>query len=230
MYSEIVDSFQQVAGGVIGPIIYGLVAFVPAYGLLTLDMKKFMGKNDQEELKVLDLSTAKRAPTSKRMSVAEEKKKRAFAMEAINLSRKKMQAGEGGPFGAVIVRKESDEIVARGWNKVTSTNDPTAHAEVTAIRNACSKLGTFNLAGCELYTSCEPCPMCLAAMYWSRVDKVYYCATRNDAADAGFDDSFIYDQVPLHPCERSLDMEQMAQKDAKQVFELWKVKADKIEY
>src|SRR6185503_17443301 len=113
-----------------------------------------------------------------------------FMREAIRISLAKMRTNCGGPFGAVVVRK--DKIVGRGWNQVTSTNDPTAHAEVTAIRDACQRLKTFQLHDCELYTSCEPCPMCLAAIYWARFKKVYYANTRKDAAKIKFDDAFLY--------------------------------------
>src|ERR1700761_2068275 len=120
---------------------------------------------------------------------------------AIRLSRTKMKAGFGGPFGAVVVRK--GKVVGRGWNQVTSTNDPTAHAEVVAIRDACKRLKTFQLDDCDLYTSCEPCPMCLSAIYWARIPAVYYGNTRQDAAAIGFDDDFIYQQIPLPPEKRA---------------------------
>lgn len=114
---------------------------------------------------------------------------------AIELSREKMEANEGGPFGAVIVR--DGQIIGRGWNRVTSTNDPTAHAEVVAIRDACQQVKNFTLAGCELYTSCEPCPMCLAAIYWSRLDRIYFASTAQDSAAADFDDQNIYCELSL---------------------------------
>src|SRR5690606_30414999 len=116
-----------------------------------------------------------------------------FLRAAISLSLEKMQANEGGPFGAVIVR--DGEIIGRGWNRVIATNDPTAHAELVAIRDACSQVKTFSLAGCELYTSCEPCPMCLAAILWARLDCVHYAATADDAAAAGFDDQHLYNEI-----------------------------------
>src|SRR5476649_1117066 len=128
--------------------------------------------------------------------------KNSFMREAIRISIQKMRRGFGGPFGAVVVR--NGRIVGRGWNQVTSTNDPTAHAEVTAIRDACRRLKTFQLTDCELYTSCEPCPMCLSAMYWARLKRVYYGNTRKDAAAIEFDDDFIYQQVPLPIEKRSL--------------------------
>src|SRR5579871_4034442 len=130
--------------------------------------------------------------------------KEQFMRAAIRLSHVKMQANCGGPFGAVVVRK--GKIVGRGWNQVTSTNDPTAHAEVGAIRDACKRLKTFQLADCELYTSCEPCPMCLSAMYWARLKRVYYANTRKDAANIGFDDDFIYKEIPLPIDKRKLRM------------------------
>jgi len=148
--------------------------------------------------------------------------------EAIRLSRDKMRCGAGGPFGAVIVR--NGKIIARGWNRVTSANDPTAHAEVTAIRAACRKLKTFQLDGCELYTSCEPCPMCLSAIYWARLEKVFYANTRRDAARIQFDDNFIYGEVSRPVSRRKIPMNQMLRPEALKVFAEWKIKADKIAY
>ena len=127
--------------------------------------------------------------------------------EAIRLSLEKMRQGLGGPFGAIIVK--DGEIIARGSNQVTSANDPTAHAEVVAIREACRRLGTFLLSGCELYTSCEPCPMCLSACYWARLDRVFFAATRQDAAEAGFDDDFLYRELAVAPADRQLPLEQL---------------------
>jgi len=151
-----------------------------------------------------------------------------FLREAIRLSHEKMEAGEGGPFGAVVVK--DGQIVGRGWNCVTSANDPTAHAEVGAIRDACSNLGTFTLAGCEIYASCEPCPMCLSAIYWARLDALYFAGSQSDAADAGFDDSFLYKEVALTAAERVLKSEQHLQPEARAVFESWKNKPDRIDY
>jgi guanine deaminase len=148
--------------------------------------------------------------------------------EAIRVARVRMSQGRGGPFGAVVAR--DGIIVARGWNAVPSTNDPTAHAEVVAIRRACRALGTFSLAGCVLYASCEPCPMCLAAAYWSRVDRLVYAGTRDDAARAGFDDAFIYDQVPLPPADRSLPTSQLLRTEAVAVFDAWLAKPDRVPY
>ena len=148
--------------------------------------------------------------------------------EAIRLSRTRMREGRGGPFGAVVAR--DGVIVARGWNAVTSSLDPTAHAEVVAIRQACRKLGSFSLAGCVLYASCEPCPMCLAAAYWSRVDRLVYAATREDAAVAGFDDAFIYDEVPLVPEARSLHTDHLLRAEAAAVFEEWLATPDRVPY
>jgi guanine deaminase len=127
-----------------------------------------------------------------------------FMREAIKLADEGMASGRGGPFGCVVVRRGA--IIGRGNNRVTSTNDPTAHAEVVAIRDACANLETFQLTDCELYTSCEPCPMCLSAIYWARIPTVYYGNTRQDAADIGFDDDFIYQQVPLAPEKRAIRM------------------------
>ena len=148
--------------------------------------------------------------------------------EAIRLSRTRMREGRGGPFGAVVAR--DGVIVARGWNAVTSSLDPTAHAEVVAIRRACRKLGSFSLAGCILYASCEPCPMCLAAAYWARVDRLVFAATREDAARAGFDDAFIYDEVPLLPEARSLHTDHLLRAEAAAVFEEWLAKPDRVPY
>lgn len=139
-----------------------------------------------------------------------------------------MQANCGGPFGAVVVRQ--GKIIARGWNQVTSTNDPTAHAEVTAIRAACKKLKTFHLADCELYTSCEPCPMCLSAIYWARFKKVYYANTRKDAAKIQFDDDWIYREVAKPVAKRKLAMKQLLRDEALEVFAEWEAKADKVRY
>ena len=134
----------------------------------------------------------------------------------------------GGPFGAVVVRE--GEVIGRGWNQVTRNLDPTAHAEVTAIRDACQLLQRFDLRGCELYTSCEPCPMCLAAIYWARIDRVYYGCSREDAAHAGFDDQYIYDQIGLDLSARSLPMTQVSCEAANELFREWIAKPDKIPY
>jgi guanine deaminase len=152
----------------------------------------------------------------------------AFMQEAIRISLEMMRANKGGPFGAVVVR--DGQIVGRGWNQVTSTNDPTAHAEVTAIRDACKNLNTFKLDECNLYTSCEPCPMCLAAIYWARLKKVYFGNTRKDAAAIGFDDEFLYQQIALPITQRTLVLEQCCGEKAKHAFEEWKNKTDKIPY
>ena len=150
-----------------------------------------------------------------------------FMKRAILLSKKNIEKG-GGPFGAVIVK--DGKIVATGCNRVTSNNDPTAHAEVTAIRNACKKTGSFNLDGCEIYSSCEPCPMCLSAIYWARISKLYYGNTKKDATKIGFDDSFIYDEFEKSPAERAIPASQHLEKEAIIAFENWEKKEDKIEY
>jgi guanine deaminase len=154
--------------------------------------------------------------------------KAGFMREAIRLSRQKMRANQGGPFGAIIVR--DGKIVGRGWNRVTATNDPTAHAEITAIRDACKKLKRFHLLDCELYTSCEPCPMCLGAVYWARLKTVYYANTRKDAARIQFDDSLIYDEVRLPIPRRNIPMRPLLRREALKVFAEWKRKADKVSY
>ena len=148
--------------------------------------------------------------------------------EAIRLASDGVQGGRGGPFGCVVVRHGT--IVGRGNNRVTSTNDPTAHAEVTAIRDACTRLSTFQLTDCELYTSCEPCPMCLSAIYWARIPTVYYGNTRQDAAAIGFDDDFIYQQVPLPPDQRAIAMKPLLTNEAGVSFRQWEAKSDKIRY
>ena len=151
-----------------------------------------------------------------------------FMREAIRLSVQKMRGNHGGPFGAIVVK--GNRIVGRGWNKVTSSNDPTAHAEVSAIRDACKRLKTFELDGCELYTSCEPCPMCLSAIYWARLKAVYYGNTRKDAARIAFDDDFIYREVALPISRRKISMKQLLRSEALAAFKEWKDKADKIKY
>jgi guanine deaminase len=151
-----------------------------------------------------------------------------FMHEAILLSQHGMANNEGGPFGCIIVK--DDQIVGRGNNKVLSTNDPTAHAEVTAIRDACKNLGTFQLEDCEIYTSCEPCPMCLGAIYWARPKIVYYANNRNDAADIGFDDSMIYDEMKVAIEHRKIPIVPISREAALKVFEEWKTKADKTFY
>lgn len=151
-----------------------------------------------------------------------------FMREAITLAEKNLKSLEGGPFGAVVVKDE--EIVGRGSNKVTANNDPTAHAEVVAIREACKNLGTFQLDGCTIYSSCEPCPMCLGAIYWARPEKLYFAAGREDAAKAGFDDSYIYQQIPLQPEQRDMPTDQMLTDEAVAVFDAWIALDQKIPY
>ena len=146
---------------------------------------------------------------------------------AIALSEDSVKNG-GGPFGAVIARK--GEIIAEAANRVTLDHDPTAHAEVSAIRLASSKLGTFNLSGCDIYTSCEPCPMCLGAIYWARLDNVYYANNREDAANIGFDDDFIYHEMALKPSERIKNMELLLPNEAINAFKMWEEKVEKTEY
>jgi guanine deaminase len=151
-----------------------------------------------------------------------------FMARAIELSRQSMNSKNGGPFGALVVR--GDEIISEGANAVTSTNDPTAHAEIVAIRRACSKLQTFQLEGCDIYCSCEPCPMCLGAIYWARPRAVYFAGERTDAAQAGFDDAFIYDELLVPPATRRIPMVQMMRADAMKVLAEWKATPDKTEY
>ena len=150
-----------------------------------------------------------------------------YMRKAIDLAIENVKNG-GGPFGAVIVK--NGEIVSTGVNRVTANNDPTAHAEVSAIRAACEKLGTFMLDGCEIYSSCEPCPMCLGAIYWAHIDRLYYGCNKYDAADAGFDDSFIYKELELDASERRLKTEELLPDEAKAAFEAWTNNESKIEY
>lgn len=155
------------------------------------------------------------------------KNQEGFMREAINLSIRNIDEN-GGPFGAVIVK--DGEIIARGVNRVTSNNDPTAHAEVNAIREAAQKLGTFDLKGCEIYSSCEPCPMCLGAIYWAHLDKLYYANTKKDAKEIDFDDSFIYEEIDLPAEKRKIPTIQIMREEAIEAFNKWRNKADKIEY
>ena len=152
----------------------------------------------------------------------------AFMRQAIALSRRGMEAGAGGPFGAVVVL--DGNVVAEGWNQVTSANDPTAHAEVVAIRRACAGLGRFELRGATLYTSCEPCPMCLSAAYWARLDAVIYANAREEAAAIGFDDAWLYAEVPKPVEARALPMRRLLAAEALEVFEAWAAKPDKLPY
>jgi len=153
--------------------------------------------------------------------------KNEFMKRAIELSIKSVNNG-GGPFGSVIVK--GDEIIAEGSNKVTSNNDPTAHGEIVVIREACKKLNNFSLNGCELYSTCEPCPMCLSAIYWARIDKIYYANTREDARKIDFDDSLIYTELQKNIDKRKIPMIQILRNEALKAFELWDKKKDKVKY
>lgn len=152
----------------------------------------------------------------------------AFMRRAIELARQGVENDLGGPFGCVIVR--DGEVVGEGCNEVTSTNDPTAHAEITAIRAACRKLNSYQLTGCTVYTSCEPCPMCLGAIYWARPSAIYFAGTREDAAAAGFDDELFYDEMDRPNDERQLKLQPMLRSEVQAVFEQWVAKSDKVEY
>jgi len=154
-------------------------------------------------------------------------KSKNFMTRAIELSLASVRSN-GGPFGCVIVK--NNEIIAEGSNKVTIINDPTAHAEIVTIRKACKALNNFNLEGTEMYTSCEPCPMCLSAIYWSHIDKIYYSNTRLDAAKIGFDDNYIYNELSKQLSERKIPMQQLYQEDAIKVFKEWELKLDKTKY
>ena len=151
-----------------------------------------------------------------------------FMMEAIALSRKCLKSGKGGPFGAVVVK--DGEIVGRGSNRVTADNDPTAHAEVVAIREACKNLNSFQLTGCEIYASCEPCPMCLGAIYWARPERIYYAARRDDASQVGFDDSFIYHEIVLNPSARTIPATEHDREEACKVLKEWEDCDYKVDY
>jgi guanine deaminase len=151
-----------------------------------------------------------------------------FMRDAIGLARQNVEQGLGGPFGAVVVR--GGKIIGRGTNRVTATNDPTAHAEIVAIREACNVTGRWGLADCEIYCSCEPCPMCLAAIYWARIGKLSYAAQREDAADAGFSDECIYRELSLPITERQVTCTQMFREEALEVLRAWKAKPDKVMY
>ncbi len=153
---------------------------------------------------------------------------RHYLREAVQLAHEHMRAGAGGPFGALVVR--DGEIIGKGWNRVTSHNDPTAHAEVSAIRAACDKVGDFSLAGSVIYTSCEPCPMCLGAIWWSRIDVVYFASTRDDAARVGFDDAALYREVSLALSDRQLPLLRYALPEAEDLMNAWMQKDDKIPY
>jgi guanine deaminase len=151
-----------------------------------------------------------------------------FMKKAIRLSIANVEKGRGGPFGAVVVK--DGKVIARGANSVTSTNDPTAHAEVVAIRKACKILKTYQLTGCEVYTSCEPCPMCLSAIYWARPDKLYYANTKEDAAVINFDDKLIYEEIAKPVSERKIFTQQLLRKEALEAFKKWSESPNKIEY
>jgi tRNA(Arg) A34 adenosine deaminase TadA len=151
-----------------------------------------------------------------------------FMKEAIALATEHMKAGDGGPFGAVIVR--NGKIIARGWNRVTSTNDPTAHAEVDCIRKACTHLNTFELTECILFSNCEPCPMCLSAAYWAKIECIYFGAGQEDAAKSGFNDVLIYEELQKDINRRKMCMQQLLRDDAIQTFKLWDQMENKIRY
>ena len=151
-----------------------------------------------------------------------------FMREAIRLSIENVQSGNGGPFGTIIVK--NGNIIASGVNKVTQSSDPTAHAEIVAIRSACETLGTFQLVGCEIYCSCEPCPMCLGAIYWARPDRIYFANTKEDAADINFDDNFIYNELDVSISQRKLPTTQLLRDEAQMAFTRWRESTAKTEY
>ncbi len=178
--------------------------------------------------KKMAVEAKKSANAYKKMDPEQEKKHKDFMRRAIDLSQEKMDENCGGPFGAIIVK--NGKVIGEGWNCVTSSNDPTAHAEVQAIRAAAKAVGDFSLQGTEIYTSCEPCPMCLAAIYWARIDRVYYANTREDAARIGFDDDFLYREVALPEHKRTLPSKMIARDEAQIVFNNWMKKQDKTPY
>ena len=155
-------------------------------------------------------------------------KQKQFMKEAIRLSMENAKNGKGGPFGTVIVK--NGNIIASGVNKVTQSSDPTAHAEIVAIRSACETLGTFQLVGCEIYCSCEPCPMCLGAIYWARPDRIYFANTKEDAADINFDDNFIYNELDVSTTQRKLPTTQLLRDEAQMAFTQWRESTAKTEY
>lgn len=201
-------------------------------GRLSLERLSFISKpvNPAELISSVQQQLANEsAPAVQSVLQAEiEEQRKVFMRRAIDLSQQKMEENCGGPFGAVIVK--GGEIIGEGWNCVTSTNDPTAHAEMVAIRNATSAIGDFKLEGCEIYTSCEPCPMCLAAIYWARLDKIFYANMREDAESIGFDDAFLYHEIAQPENKRSLPVYRMLREEAKIVFDNWMKKQDKVEY
>ena len=151
-----------------------------------------------------------------------------FMRRAVELALEKMRENGDGPFGAVVVK--DGDIIGEGWNQVTATNDPTAHAEIVAIREACAAVGSFELLDCDMYANCEPCPMCLGAIYWTRLRRLYYCKTRIDAAQIGFDDDFVYQEIALPPERRKIPAVQLADEKADLVFSEWAANPDKREY
>lgn len=157
-----------------------------------------------------------------------ETEKSEFMLQAIRMAEENIENGTGGPFGAVVVKE--GRIISAVGNRVTSTNDPTAHAEVVAIREACKTLDTFDLTGCEIYASCEPCPMCLGAIMWARIDRLYFASDRNDATKAGFDDELFYSELALAPADRKLQPVQIQRDEANRVFDKWIETQDKIPY
>lgn len=171
-------------------------------------------------------AAAEAAKSGAQLDIEEQRK--TFMRRAIDLSNQKMEENCGGPFGAVIVK--NGKIIGEGWNCVTSTNDPTAHAEMVAIRNATAAIKDFKLEGCEIYTSCEPCPMCLSAIYWARLDRIFYANMREDAERIGFDDAFLYREVALPEDKRSLPVYRLLREEAKIVFDAWMRKQDRTEY
>lgn len=200
--------------------LFIIILIIPFF-VSTISSCGSASENKNGNVKKMDDKGGQIAQIEKNMTKEELMRK------AIELSIENVE-NNGGPFGAVIVK--DGKIIATGANRVTANNDPTAHAEVSAIRAACEKLGTFDLSGCEIYSSCEPCPMCLSAIYWAHIDKVYYANNKTDAKNIGFDDSFIYDELALPQAERKLKVDTLMRSEAIKAFELWQDKDDKTEY
>jgi guanine deaminase len=165
-----------------------------------------------------------------RQDGGDKERNRRLLRRAIHLSKEKMRAGFGGPFGAVVVESGTGKIIAEGWNQVTSSCDPTAHAEMMAIRTAAQSLDRFHLTGYSIYSSCEPCPMCLAAIYWAHLDGIYYANTRHEAAAIGFDDSFLYQEISTNPDQRKIPIQHIPLPEANEVFTEWNQQVDKTPY
>ena len=197
-------------------------------GMRNINEARWKLKTDEDSRDVPVQSNATQEPSKRRLHASGDAMQNHYMKRAIELAIANVQQGQGGPFAALIVKGK--KILAEGTNQVTSTNDPTAHAEVVAIRAACRVLSHFQLTGCDIYTSCEPCPMCLGAIYWARPERIYFASTRSDAAEAGFDDSMIYEQIALRPEQRQVPMTQLMREEALEAFRVWEKKTDRVRY